>query len=284
MAQPQKVPGWQDLLGPTLKALSALGGSGTIREISDKVASDLQLPDSIREIPHKEGSTRTIFDANASWARTYLKIAGLVENSSRGVWTINEYGRSVQSDEKVSEIVDNAHKEYLKRRSLKKAEDGSSGQVQDTPQDEWKDHLLDVLRGIPPKAFERLCQRLLREAGFTNVEVTGSPGDGGIDGIGLLRVNLISFRVLFQCKRFIGSVAAREIRDFRGAMAGRSDKGLFITTGTFTRGASEEANRTEAPTIDLIDGEELCDLLKEYDMGVKTVEGGAVDRAFFDRI
>ena len=129
---------------------------------------------------------------------------------------------------------------------------------------------LAVLGAMPPDAFERLSQRLLREAGFTKVEVRGKSGDGGIDGVGVLRVNLVSFQIYFQCKRWKGSVGAKDIRDFRGALQGRADKGLFITTGNFTSQASEEATRDGAIAIDLIDGDRLCDLLKGNELGVET--------------
>ena len=102
------------------------------------------------------------------------------------------------------------------------------------------------------------------------VEVTGRSGDGGIDGSGVLRVKLISFHVLFQCKRYAGSVSASEIRDFRGAMVGRADKGLFITTGAFTKDAKREAVRDGAPAIDLIDGMDLCILLRDLGLGIST--------------
>jgi restriction system protein len=148
----------------------------------------------------------------------------------------------------------------------------------------WKDELLAVVRGLKPDAFERLAQRLLREAGFLKVEVTGRSGDGGIDGIGVLRVNLLSFQVLFQCKRYQGSVGAGAIRDFRGAMVGRSDKGLLITTGTFTPDAKREATRDGAPAIELIDGDQLCDLLRQLKLGVRTemVEKMTVEPVWFD--
>jgi restriction system protein len=150
----------------------------------------------------------------------------------------------------------------------------------------WKDELLAVVRGLSPAAFERLAQRLLREVGFLKVEVTGRSGDGGIDGVGMLRVNLLSIQVLFQCKRYQGSVGASAIRDFRGAMIGRSDKGLFITTGTFTPDAKREATRDGAPAIDLIDGDQLCDLLKQLKLGVRTemVEKMTVEPPWFDRL
>jgi Restriction endonuclease len=105
---------------------------------------------------------------------------------------------------------------------------------------------------------------------FIKVEVKGKSGNGGIDGIGVLRVNLLSFQVFFQCKRYKDSVSASAIRDFRGAMVGRTDKGLFITTGRFTPDAKREATRDGAPQIELIDGEQLCELLKSLNLGLKT--------------
>jgi restriction system protein len=130
--------------------------------------------------------------------------------------------------------------------------------------------LLDCLLKMNPGAFERLCQKILSESGFIKVYVTGRSGDGGIDGIDVLRINLLSFHVFLQCKRWKGSVGASAIRDFRGAMVGRADKGLVMTTGTFTTDARKEATRDGAPAIDLVDGEHLCDLLKRLQIGVST--------------
>ena len=141
---------------------------------------------------------------------------------------------------------------------------------------------------MKPDGFERLAQRLLREAGFISATVTGRTGDGGIDGLGVYRMSLVSFPVFFQCKRYKGSVGSAAVRDFRGAMAGRGDKGLLITTGTFTSEAKAEATRDGASPVDLIDGDRLCDLLKEYDLGVKTtvrqIEDITVDTEFFGDI
>jgi restriction system protein len=148
------------------------------------------------------------------------------------------------------------------------SDDVGSSQQQDLLEMSWREQLLDVLLSIEPDAFERLCQRLLRESGFTKVEITGRTGDGGIDGVGVLRMNLLSFHVLFQCKRWRDSVSSPVVRNFRGAMVGRADKGLIITTGTFTADARREATRDGAPAIDLIDGDTLCDLLKETKIGV----------------
>ena len=147
----------------------------------------------------------------------------------------------------------------------------------------WNIELLDILKAMDPSSFERLSQRVLRESGFVRVQVTGKSGDGGIDGVGVLRMNLVSFQVMFQCKRYKGSVSSPAVRDFRGAMTGRADKGLIITTGTFTSDAKREAVRDGAPTIDLIDGDSLCELLKNLKLGVKTklIEEVEIDSEFF---
>ncbi len=126
----------------------------------------------------------------------------------------------------------------------------------------------------------------MRASGFIKVQVTGRKSDGGIDGIGVLRIALLSFQVFFQCKRYIGSVGPGEIRDFRGAMVGRTDKGLFITTGTFTSEAKKEAVRDGAPALDLIDGEQLCILLKDLKLGIETksIEVVAIDTDWFSHL
>jgi restriction system protein len=149
--------------------------------------------------------------------------------------------------------------------------------------EEWRDTLLEVVQSMSPTSFEKLCQRVLRESGFTQVEITGRSGDGGIDGIGVLRIALLSFQVFFQCKRYKGSVGAPVIRDFRGAMVGRTDKGLLMTTGSFTPEAKREATRDGAPVLDLIDGDSLCTILKDLSLGVTTrqVDEVSIDPEWF---
>ena len=234
---------------------------------------------------NKDGP-QTEVDYRAGWARTHLKRIGAIDNTARGVWTITDRGRDVQSEEQARELVD---KDWADRQQTKKARDRKTPEPETTDADDnrdWEDAILDILRGMAPDAFERLCQRILRESGFTKVEVTGRSGDGGIDGAGVLRVNLISFHVRFQCKRYAGSVGAPQVRDFRGAMVGRADKGLFITTGAFTTDAQREAVRDGAPAIDLIDGSDLCVLLKDLELGVttRTVEEITPEPGFFDAL
>lgn len=202
-------------------------------------------------------------------ARTHLKFIGAIDNTSRGIWTISDVGRRIRTEKQLRKLIRleriTRNKQRQSRNSKLKFKDNDVTDAQD-----WHETLLSIIRSMNPDAFERLCQLILRESGFTMVEVTGRSGDGGIDGAGVLRVNLISFHVRFQCKRYSGSVGAPEIRDFRGAMVGRADKGLFMTTGGFTKEAEREAVRDGAPAIDLINGVELCALLRNLKLGVST--------------
>ena len=272
-----------DLLWPTLKALESLGGSASTGEVLQRIVVDMALSDSVLDIAHGDGPLSEVA-YRAAWARTYLKFIGAAVNSTHGVWTITSYGRNLDSDARVRELVRRKRKEMAGKAKIPTTplppNDGGG------ESDGWKKQLIQVVRQIKPDAFERLCQRILREAGFLRVEVTGRSGDGGIDGGGVLRINLLSFHVRFQCKRFSGTVGAPEIRDFRGGLVGRADKGLFITTGRFTVSAEKEAVRDGAMAIDLVDGDLLCDLLKKYGLGtrVETVEEVQIDEEFFQGI
>ena len=293
MSAIEKLPGQSDLLWPTLRTLERLGGSASIGELGERLATELGLTDDLLEIPHGEGP-KTEFDHRAGWARTRLRRIGAVDNPSRGVWTITKEGREIGSAAEIRERVRRQRQEYRDglRSRAQGAEDSDSaagaGREATTiePDESWQAGLLGILRGIAPDAFERLCQRLLREHGFTRVEVTGRSGDGGIDGTGVLRMNLISFHVSYQCKRYAGAVGPGAIRDFRGAIVGRADKGLFITTGRFTKEAQREAVRDGAVAVDLIDGVELCGLLKDKRLGVdsETVERVMLDPRFFESL
>lgn len=277
------VPTFDAMFIPTLVGLKNLGGSGTVQEIYEQVVQILNLPDEILEIPHGTTSTSEV-KYRLGWSRTYLRKYGLLENSARGVWSL----LSIADD---FEHLD--PKEIVKavQKAEKSKVDDSDPMIEtmeeSTEELEWQDQLHGMLLALKPAAFERLVQRLLRESGFIQVQITGKSGDGGIDGVGIARINgFLSFHVLFQCKRYQGSVTAGQIRDFRGAMQGRTDKGLFVTTGTFTRDAVKEATRDGAPPIDLIDGEQLVQRLKELRLGVKItmIEAVEIDTAWFEKI
>ncbi|MDR2498027.1 MAG: restriction endonuclease [Tannerellaceae bacterium] len=283
-----KVPTFDKLLNPTLEALKLLGGSGSIEEINETVYRIANLDEETLSIPHKDDGMQSAIDYRLAWARTYLKKYGLIENSSRGVWALvdNEIDlNSYNPNHIVKAVREENHNPEKDNIAQTKSLDPS---IEDGADElDWKEQLLNVIQGIDASAFERLSQRILRESGFIQVEVIGKSGDGGIDGKGIVRLNgFLSFHVFFQCKRFKNSVASSYIRDFRGAMQGRADKGLFITTGKFTRDAMKEASRDGAPPIDLIDGDLLCEKLKEFSLGVKTelIEAVTINPEWFAKI
>lgn len=266
------LPKYHELMRPTLIALDKIGGSASLNEINDAVIDLIGLPAAALEIQYDSGAGAVVPD-RLSWARSHLKAAGFLSSGGRGVWLLSDEGKHAAHwpEERLKKTVAQAVKEQQEAR--KKSEPVDDELPQGNPDKElldWRDQLLVTLRAMDPAAFERLCQRLLRESGFVKVEVTGRSGDGGIDGTGILQLSLMSFHVLFQCKRYSGSVGSGAVRDFRGAMMGRTDKGLIITTGTFSPDARREATRDGAPPIDLIDGETLCEKLKDLSLGVET--------------
>lgn len=265
-----KLPHRNELMRPTIEAIKALGGSGSVEEIVEKVISLLGIPDELVARPYisKRGNqqARTQLEYELAWVRTYLRQLGILENSARGVWALT--GKKLKPNSLVTPVASESEKEVT---SI-----------------DWREDINKYLvEMLSPAAFERLIQRMLRETGFTQVEVTGRTGDGGIDGKGIAKINgILSFKVVFQCKRYSGPVGSSEIRDFRGAMQGRADKGLFITTGYFTREAAKESTRDGAIAIDIIDGEKLAEKLRELTLGVKIerVERVVIDEEWFKSI
>lgn len=280
MPDKSNLPSFDKYFPPTVQSMKLRGGSATIEELEEDVAKIMKLPEPVLAIPHKTG-TRSQFQYELAWVRTYLKKAGLAENSERGVWSLSDAGEKI-SDKELLLIP----KKVRWAQKSKAQEPQSESVDEEDVEPGWQEQTLSALSSMKPDAFERLSQRILRESGFTRVEVSGRSGDGGIDGIGVLRVNLVSFHVLFQCKRWKGSVGASVVRDFRGAMVGRADKGLIITTSTFTADARREATRDGAPAIDLVDGEAICGLLKDLRLGVsvRLVEEVQVEPKFFSSI
>lgn len=284
------VPKYPDLLNPTLAALHNLGGSASNSQITRRVIEDMGLSAAITQVLHGRGD-QTELENRLGWARTLLKRYGLIDNPKRGVWSLTAKGWQTQRVDP-QKVVRQIGQEGADKQD--ESERDAPVEVIETPDEapadetaSWREDLLDTLRNIPPDAFERLCQRLLRESGFIEVEVTGKSSDGGIDGHGIIRLaGLISFPVLFQCKRYSGSVGASAVRDFRGAMMGRAEKGVILTTGGFTEEAQREATRDGVPLIDLIDGELLMDKMKELKLGVsaKMVEVVEVDKDWFASI
>lgn len=280
------VPNYAVLIETTFAVLKDLGGSGKNSEINDAAAIKLNLPDEVLEIPHTN-TNMSEFVYRLAWARTLLKNYGAVENSARAVW-------SITPDFSDKEDVDG---EYIEKHcknsavsvgnSIKTEEEQMEDAGVEVPEEvkPWRKKLYDVLVQMNPYSFEKLAQRLLRECGFDDVHVTKKSGDGGIDGTGKLKINgIFSFNIAFQCKRYQGTVGAAEIRDFRGSLTTDIEKGVLITTGTFSKSAVEEACNPGKQQIDLMDGEEFITKLAEYGIGVKEVKDYDIDEDYFFKL
>ena len=272
-------------INPLLAVLKELGGSARAAEARAAVAEHLRLNDAALEDRLASGSSR--FENQVGWARYYLVRAGYIDSSRRGVWALTEKGRAVETltEREIGDLVRTVIAEWGRTGGADL--EPQNAQTEAPPPDESAtDHrarLLALLRALPAPGFERLCQRLLREADFEQVTVTGRSGDGGIDGIGILELNaFVSFKVLFQCKRYADTVGPGVIRDFRGAMMGRADKGLILTTGSFTAEARREAVRDGVPPIELVDAEKLVQLFEKLQLGLEPRTTYAVKDAFFD--
>lgn len=286
---PPRIPTYDAFFNPVLQALNRLGGSATIAELEETVAELMRLSTDVTETPHGDTSMTEV-GYRIAWARTYLKKYGLLENSQRGVWSLTQQGRSTPEVDTVAVRKRVKELDRLAREAkppVNAGSDDANGHAPDDEDTSWEEAALAVLKSMDAAAFERLCQRLLRESGFIEVEVTGKSADGGIDGRGVLRLGgLISFTVMFQAKRYKDTVGSNVVRDFRGALMGRADKGLIITTGRFTNEANKEAIRDGATPIDLIDGSLLVAKLRDLRLGISTrmIERVEVDHAFFDSV
>ncbi len=289
---PRDLPKHDDLFWPVVLALRQLDGSADNDHLVEKVSELLALPDELTAIPHKSGPQSEI-GYRIAWSKTWLKWGGMLDNPERGVWVLTELGRRASENE-VNSVSKRRRAGSAARGKPEPAkpklvgetaeEAPTSEELDDYASDDWQTALLSVIKAMPASGFERLVRLLLLRLGFSHVEVVGRSGDGGIDLLGVVKINnVLSFRVLAQCKRYKDSVGPGDMRNFRGAMQGRTDKGIFITSGRFTREAKTEASRDGVPTIDLVDGEALGKLLKDLKMGVDTemIERVTVQQQFF---
>ena len=287
------LPHYPELRWVTLQAMRAMPLPASNAEIDEAVADALGLSAEQRAVMHYQssGTRRTELEYRVAWARTALRVAGAIDSAGRAAWTVTAEGRRIRQD-----VINRRYERHLveraEQRKQRQGVDTPTPPVDDGPEStadvDWKEQLLARLGELSPVGFEQLAGRLLVAAGFHDVDVLGQSGDGGIDCVGMYRLSLISFPTYVQCKRYQGSVSAGMVRDLRGAMVGRGDRGLLITTGTFTKAAQSEATHDGAPPIELINGEALCDLLKEYELGVRvterTVEDIDIEDDYFERL
>jgi len=272
--------------GPLLDALRDLGDSGKPQEVSQRIASNLRLNDQIIDEILKSGVKK--FHNQVAWARQYLVWEGLLDSSRYGTWKLTEKGKATKLNEEDSRLIyrrwADVHQKLRVERSEIKNNENRQEKVSDEIAQAKSINLMDVLQDLSPSGFERISKELLREHGFENVNVTGSSHDGGIDGYGILEMNpFVSFKVLFQCKRYKGSVSRSQVGDFRNAMIGRAEKGIIITTGTFTNEAIKEASREGAPQIELVDGSKLIEMFEKVELGLIPKTIYEVDMNYFKK-
>ena len=277
----KSLPQFTRYVGPLIEAVRELGGSGRPDEVRTVIAKNLRLSDEEQSEQLPSG-VQTRYENQVHWARFYLAKAGYIDASQRGVWTLTEKGRALTkvTQDEIRQII----KDVAAQTKSNAAEQDDADAASDSPPTtDYRQELAQTLQSLTPEGFERFCQRLLRESGFQEVTVTGRSGDGGIDGIGILEVNaLVSFKVLFQCKKYVGSVTPSQVRDFRGAMTGRADKGIILTTGSFTSEARKEAVRDGAPPIELVDGDKLAGMLERLELGLRPKQTFELDPRFFE--
>jgi len=279
-----KGPQFTRFFKPIIEVLKESGGSGTVAEVIDRAIEKMEISENEQAVTLKNGQSRV--RNQVQWARLYLVRAGYLDSSKRGIWSLMEKG--INTDTEAFDALGTFRSVQKFFQEEKKIQNKTEPFIDETDEDEIEpqDHkaeLLNLIKSLPPDGFERLSQRLLRESGFQQVLVTGKSGDGGIDGVGILQVNpFVSFNVLFRCKRYQGAVTPSQIRDFRGAMMGRADKGIIITTGTFTLEAKKEARRDGVPPIELVDGEALLQMFERLELGLIPRTTYDVDDKFFE--
>ncbi len=276
-------------INPLIFALRKLGGSARADEVCNVIAETLHLPDAVLDKRLKNGESR--FKNQVHWARFFLASTEYLDSSKRGVWTLTAKGQTTPEldENQLRKIIKEVQAKTVKTKpdkvqsQLVGIDDNSEAPLPDATAASSREQLQKILKSLSPSGFERICQRLLREAGFEKVEVTGRSGDGGIDGNGVLQINpFVSFQVLFQCKRYEGNVTASQVRDFRGAMMGRAEKGIILTTGRFTADAEREASRDGVQPIELVDGDKLASMFEQLELGMKPHTAYEVDEAFFE--
>jgi restriction system protein len=271
---------------PVLQALESAGGSARPAEVAQRVAESENISEAQRTELLSSGQSR--FENRVHWARFYLAKAGYIDASTRGVWVITDTGRAAlqMQHSDALRLFKQVHEGFQQAKAEPVAPEIEVQRLTEAATEQtYRDAFLTRLQALSPNGFERFCRRLLLESGFQSVTVTGRSGDGGIDAIGLLQMNpLVSTKVLVQCKRYAGVVTVSTVRDFRGAMSGRSENGIVMTTGTFTGDARKEAVREGVPPIELVDGTRLLELCEQFTLGLTPVQTFDVDEAFFQEL
>jgi restriction system protein len=276
-----KGPEFLKYLNPVLTALQLNGGAGDSSDIIEQVIDKLGITENDLEEITSNGQSR--IRNQIQWARFYLFKAGLIDNAQRGIWRLTNEGLDRKlDDDGVYNLFKSVQNSVKKTPTSKPKKTEPVFENIPTEDEEHSIGLINIIQNLTPSGFEKLCKRLLTEIGINEIVITGGSGDQGIDGKGIVKLNdVVSLNIVFQCKRYKETVSPHHVRDFRGAMQGRGEKGLIITTGRFTKEAKSEANRDGVTPIELIDGDRLIELFEKYRLGLKPVTVYEIDHDFF---
>lgn len=277
-----KGPEFLKYIKPVLTTLQSNGGAGNSSDVIEQIIDKLGITETELEETTSSGQSR--IRNQIQWARFYLFKAGLIDNTQRGIWRLTKEGldKKLSHNDDVYDLFKRGQDSVKKTSSSKSQKTEPKFEDIATEDEEHSIDLINIIQNLTPSGFEKLCKRLLTEIGINEIVITGGSGDKEIDGKGIVKLNdVVGLNIVFQCKRYKETVSPHHVRDFRGAMQGRGEKGLIITTGRFTKEAKSEANRDGVTPIELIDGDRLVELFEKYQLGLKPVTVFEIDQEFF---
>lgn len=295
------IPDFQSLMLPLIKFCGDRQEHSN-RECIEALAQEFHLTEEERKKLLPSGQ-QPLFDNRVAWARAHLKMAGILENMRRGVFRVTSRGMEVikQKPPMVNLRFLQQFSEYLEAKNRHRAEPGDSPKPEEeqkqtpaeTLEDAYQslrtslaDELLQQIKGSSPRFFEKLVVELLVRMGYGGTrkdagKAIGKSGDEGIDGI-INEDRLGLDTIYLQAKRWEGTIGRPEIQKFAGALQGqRARKGIFITTGTFSKEAGEYASRIESKIV-LIDGDALAQFMIDHNVGVTPIAAYEIKRVDTD--
>lgn len=284
------IPKFLELHWPVIQAFRELQSSCRQEQLVEKVCEILELGDDIVSYPHGKGPTTEI-SYRIGWSKNALKNIDALVRLDHGLWALTKKGQKI-SEKNVQKEVGTWFANQRKRKTDGKDTVFAESDTEDdcNGDDAWKADLLETIRSMEYKAFERLAKRMLSKLGFDDIDIIGQSNDKGIDLQGVLRdtdSGVVISRVFVQCKRYSESniVGPSTIRDFQGALhnKGPSAIGIFITSGRYTKGA-REAVRDGMNVIDLVDGKKLVKMLKKTRLGIKIRKVVEIEKSYFSEI
>jgi restriction system protein len=295
------LPTYDTLILPTLRAVEALGGSARGREITAQVLADIGANEEQLGLTYETRPKSVLID-RVDWARSYATLGGALDRPSRGLFVLTALGKEIlalpeaEGFERTAkldrEVRARPRPQKANARPVVDAEDGEATAAAEALEEvehgadedqSWRETLLRRLHQLSPDSFEEFVVFLLRTFGM-ELHRVGGTGDEGIDGIGLAPISpVLSSRVAVQAKRYdpTSSIGREVVALFqRDAAAAGAERAVLVTLGRFSP-AARKAATVATPTVNLIDGERLCDLIEQQGLGVRSVP--LVDEQWFDR-